>query len=135
MITENWERWEPLPDLAKKYAVEKIVENHEGLSIILTDDDNYANKILLQINGAAFAYRVSYEGFRVDLFGELVEKYGDKFHSTWTFFKVNNSEYLKCFDQQSCTITSRLELQHFCLIAMESVVDIAVYNEPKITLL
>ncbi len=139
-MTESWERWEPVEGLAKNYYAEKVVEDYDGLSIILIDNDNNAHKILFQVEQAALAYRISYEGFRVKLFRELREKYGSEFHASWTFFKVNDSEYVKWIDQESDTIASHWSstinpLQHICLMTMEAVIDVISYGEPKITFL
>ncbi len=134
-MTESWERWEPVSGLAKKYYVEKIEELDEAFSISLVDYNNDSNKILLDFNYLVDSYRSVYGTFRHKLIVELDEKYGSDFYGHWTFFKVNNSEYLKWLNQESYTITSSLSLIHFSLIAIDAVVDIIAYDEPKITFL
>ncbi len=136
MISENWERWEPLPSLCTKYSLEKIIEEGE-VSIVLSGHKNETSRILLKIS-RLFAYTVTKNSFDDKLFNDLQEKYGPEFHTTWTFFKVNNSDFIKWIDQESSTIASswareEKPMQHFCLITMEEVIDIMVYGEPKIT--
>ncbi len=138
MISGNWERWEPIPNLCAKYSAESIIEDGE-ISIVLFDQKNETHKLLLKIR-ALYAYMVTQNSFSDKLFSDLQEKYGPEFHNHWTFFKVNNSDFVKWVEQESCTIasswaTKEKPMQHVCLLTMEEVIDIIVYGEPKVTLL
>jgi len=66
---------------------------------------------------------------------DLKNTYGGDFYGNWTFFKVENSSYLKWLSEQSCTVTDHLNLQHICCITEDSILDIATSYEPEISLI
>ncbi len=135
-MIESWERWEPIPNLARCHDVEKVVESFQNFSLeIIELETDQNNKILLDFGKTVQAYRNVYETFRVMLFTKLRNKYGTDFYANWTFFKVQDSEYIKWIEQRSNTSCSSIKLSHFSFLFNDSVVDVIASQEPKIILL
>ena len=92
--------------------------------IELSNEDE-TEKILLKWDGCVVSYTCSEESARSILY--------DKQELTkWTFFKVENSSYLKCIEEQSLVIEQRNKLTHYCIIGINSVVDIIASYEPEV---
>ncbi len=135
-MTEQWERWDPMPGLLKKYYAEKVIETPNGFSLMLIGyEKNQESEILLDFGKSVKAYRNVYETFRDNLIIDLDEKYGTGFYGEWTFFKVKNSEYFNLIEKKFLGTSPNASFSHFCLILAESVIDIIAYDEPKITVL
>lgn len=131
MNLEQWTRWEFAPDIAGKYDIESLISNIDGLFIRLYSSDN-TRKIELAFTPCADAYRQTNESFMFNLPGELDIKYGGDFFAHWTFFKVENSEYLLWLSKQSQGYSTEFDFVHFCLLGEDSVIDIIARREPHI---
>lgn len=62
----------------------------------------------------------------------LSQKYGTNFYTEWTFFKIENSDYLNWIYKESCIANQSNELVHFCLMAMDDILDIVADYEPNV---
>lgn len=134
-MQEKWSRWEPINNLSKKYYVESITDSiTDGFKIILINDQNPEKKVLLSWPNTVYAYRSTYESFTLLTLHNLSENYGTEFYD-WTFFKIENSEYLKWISEQSYEITESLNFIHFCIYGTESMVEILDNSEPTVTLI
>lgn len=131
-MTEIWERWEPTTEISQKYYVDTIIDNIKGLRIILSDSENEDSKIEISFDNSVHAYRSTDEGYRQEMLNYIDEKYGTKFYSEWTLFKVTNSEYLEWISNQSFAIAESENLIHFAIVAVDSIIDIIAAYEPKI---
>lgn len=132
MMDELWERWEPTTEISKKYYVDSIIDNIQGLRIILSDAKNEDSKIVIVFDNSVHAYRSTDESYRQKILNYIDEKYGTEFYSEWTLFKVNKSEYFEWICNQSFGITESEELSQFSIIAVDSIIDIIASYEPKI---
>ena len=139
MIVEQWIRWVPLENLASKYYVEDISDSFHGFKVILVEahnkEKNKEKKIEIFFKDSIWAYRNTYESFRIETLAFLKENYGTKFYGEWTFFKVINSTYLTWLSVESGTVTNDLNLIHFCIYSTEEVVDIVAGYEPIVKFL
>lgn len=126
-MQEQWMRWEPIKGLLANYDIDAIFDTQEGLKIIL--ECNQKKVSVLFKNGAA-SYIKTDETLRYKKICELSEKYEGNFYASWTFFKVENSEYLKWLEVQSCTISQGYQLQHFSFMTDDSILDVATSGEP-----
>lgn len=126
-MSEKWIRWEPIEGLLANYDIDAILDLEEGLKIILKCDQKQVNVFFK--NGAA-SYIKTDETLRCYLIGSLSKQYGRDFYASWTFFKVENSEYLQWLEEQSCTISQGYDLQHFVFMTDDSILDVATSGEP-----
>ena len=137
-MTEQWIKWEPIQGLAGQYDLEFISDDmkKDGKCIVILAEykngknGNKGLRITWEKN-PVWAFRVTDESFRQKLINDLSEKHGSEFYVHWTFFKVENSEYLKWLSEQSCEVTDYLKFQHFSILGIESFVDIVSWSEPK----
>ena len=66
---------------------------------------------------------------------ELDKRYGTEFYVNWSFFKIENSAYLDWLSQQSYGYAKDFKIQHFVIMGMHYIVDVAANNDPEITFL
>lgn len=135
-MSEKWIRWEPIKNLARKYYIESIAESIEDpFKVILSDAGNKGKNVLISFSNGVRAYRSTDKPYALDTIHFLVKTYDKDFYVDWAFFKIENSEYLKWLSEKSCGISDYQHLIHFCILAADSIVDIAVDYEPTITFL
>jgi hypothetical protein len=123
-MKEVWEMWIPKNKLVEKYYVDSLKNDVEGLTIVLTNDIN-EKKLILRWEGVVESYTCSEESSRNEL-------YANDSLTKWTFFNIKNSKYIEWINRQSSGICSLKELQHFCIVAIDSIVDIIAEYEPEI---
>lgn len=131
-MNEIWERWVPTTEISKKYYINSIIDDIQGLKIILSDAEIEDSKIEIVFDNSVHAYRSTDESYRQKMLNYIDEKYGTEFYSEWTLFKVVNSEYLEWICNQSFDIAELEELNHFSIIAVDSIIDIIAAYEPII---
>ncbi len=135
MQQEQWTRWEPIENLSEKYWVESIADGIEGLTILLFDDEDRQKKVLVKFTGTTESYQRTDESSTLKRLYALHQKYGAEFITTWTFFKVLNSSYVKWLSDQSYGFMQPAYFQHFVLVTVDDVVDIIDPCEPKVEFL
>ena len=133
-LVERWSRWEPIEGLDPKYYLDGIIDSIDELRIRLISDRDQSLGVDLTFD-SAWCYRVSYESFRADLTYQLGVKYGIDFGTKWTFFKVEESDYLSWFSRESYEFSNSAEMTHYCLLSLEAVVDIAASTDPVVSLI
>jgi len=136
-MSEQWIQWKPAVNLEGKYFVESICDMLDGLHIIFDPSEKSKNpkKLKFFFEYSVKSFRIADESCRTQMLFDLKNIYGDNFYGNWTFFKIENSSYLKWLSEQSCTITDYLSMQHICCIAGNSVLDLATGYEPEISLI
>lgn len=130
-MKENWQRWEPISGLVKKYYVESLSDKVNGFELLLSEANN-SNILQVLFPDSVHAYRSSDESFRQTTLQYLDEQYGSEFYSEWTFFKVEDSEYMQWLVSQSYEILESELLTHFVFLASDSIVDVIAAYEPLI---
>lgn len=133
-LSEKWSRWESILGLEAKYNVVEIVDGHDGVKIKLISYYDQSLGVELEFE-AAWAYRVSYDSLRFNIIDRLTDKYGSDFYVGWTFFKVNNSDYLDWLDKESYGTSDGFQLTHYFIMGMEQFIDIASGTEPIVRLI
>ena len=131
-MTEEWVRWEPVPDLASRYYIDSVHNDSNGFTIVLSEDRIVTNKVYVRFKDWVNSYRQTDETFRAYLIHKLHEKYGVAFYSQWSFFKVHNSSYISWLSAESSTISDNFELIHFVVFDPNNVIDIIAGYEPTI---
>lgn len=133
---EEWTQWKPLQNLSKKYykesASNKILDKINGFTIILADANENSPKIKIYFKDGVYAFHNYIDNFRLLTIDYLEEKYGTDFCANWTFFKVENSEYLKWLLEQSGETPDNYRLMHYCIITDYEILEIAATHEPTV---
>ncbi len=132
---EQWIRWEPIKDLSEKYYVDAISDTKKGFRITLLDAHNEKKKVKIFFKKSVDFYQSTEETLTIKRLDELFCKYGEKFPTTWTFFKVTNSSYVQWLANQSCGIIEPQRLIHYAVLAIDYFVDIVDPCEPVVTLM
>jgi hypothetical protein len=127
-----WARWTPIPKLSEKYYIDAINDTAEGLKIILSEEKNEKKNLQIVFDSSVHSCMNTNETFRLKAIYTLREKYNSEFYTTWTFFKVTNSRYVKWVGEQSLGIVELESLTHFSIVSVDSVVDIVAAYEPKV---
>jgi len=135
MMTEQWSQWKPINNLAGKYYIESISDNINGLKIVFFEWHNETKKVIITFTDSVDAYRSTDEIFRLKLISDLKEKYKSKLYGKWTFFKVDNSAYIKWLSKQSYTISDERSFMHFSFVGVDSILDVVTNYEPKVALI
>lgn len=131
LFEEVWTRYQPAyPILKPPYDIISIKDNMDNLKIIL--HSTKCNQKLEVIFGSSWAHRKSYETFRLNLVSQLSKQYGSEFYVEWSFFKIDNSNYLKWLSEESNRWTDKLKLNHFVIIGVDFIMDIIATEEPQI---
>lgn len=134
-MTEQWTRWEPIPNLAPKYNINEINFNKKGLNIILMEDELDNNIVEISFKKPIIAYTRTDESFILSLLCNLAKVYGDDFYGKWTFLKVTDSHYIQRISETlRHTISDSSCLMHFVLMAGNDMVDIISDYEPEVSM-
>jgi hypothetical protein len=87
-------------------------------------------KILVTFNQSIDAYRSTDESFRLKTMSEIDQSQGSAFYGQWTFFKVENSNYIQWLAEEAPEIFIPKDYMHFSFISVEGFVDIVTTYEP-----
>lgn len=129
-MKEQWTRWE-LPRVSKNYYCQSLIDTpSDGFQISLFDDNN--NKIIISFTSSVDAYRTTDENFVFNTLEYLEKKYGKEFYSTWSFFKIENSEYLEWLKKESGGTFEIYQLKHYCIWTINCRIDVISNYEPEI---
>ena len=128
IFDEKWFKWEPSVNLKPNYDVISINDNMDHLKILLFSVDR--KQKMSVIFGSSWAHKKSYESFRMHLIAQLSERYGDEFYTKWSFFKIENSNYLNWLSAESSGWTDMLNLNHFVIMGIDFIVDVVATEEP-----
>jgi hypothetical protein len=129
-MQEKWIRWEPAANLSTNYYTKSIIDTPEGFKVNLFD--NSGKKILVSFPNSVFAYRSTDESFIYDTLDFLEKNYSKTFYTDWSFFKIENSEYLEWLKKQSGEMYEVYNLKHFCIFTINCMIDIANDSGPEI---
>lgn len=128
---EKWSRWDPgITNLNGKYNLKRIVDEMGRLKVYLTHHNT--NQHIKAVFDSVWAHRNTYETFRMFLVSELSDLYGDEFYTNWSFFKVDNSSYMKWLSLESAGLVDNPPLTHFVIMGTDFIADIVTAEEPKI---
>lgn len=130
-MQELWTRWEPENILPRKYNIELVTETNNGeLKITLSDPDD-TQKVYVTFPEID-SYRNTNESYTLEIIHYLEKTYGRSFYANWTFFKIENSEYLEWLSDKSHGISDDYQMMHFCILGRDFLVDIACTSDPII---
>ena len=134
IFNEIWHRWEPNLEITGRYRIGDFGFTDDGFKIIV---EHRETKQVVEIlfNCTITAFRSTDEGRRLKLFYDLEAKYGSDFYRKWSFFKVENSDYLSWLSDQSYEISDLLQTKHFVILDSEEILDITSHIEPEFKIL
>ncbi len=128
---EEWIRWQPLKNVSGKYYLESVIWSERGVIIVLSDELNL-QKIEIQFENFVDAYRSTNESFYSVTFSDLSSRYGADFYKEWSFFKIQNSEYVQWLSKKSATWADEFLFIHFCILGGDEIVEIVARYEPTV---
>ena len=130
----RWSRWNPISNIPnEKLYVDELTDGigEERLKIKLSNEDE---SFFLEISfWHPTFYMYTDEGKRIRTLVNLREKYGKGFHSSWTLFKVEDSEILSWAYAES-GLKDIIQLQHYVIMAADEFIDIISEYEPEVTM-
>lgn len=129
-MQEKWIRWEPVSGLSKKYHSKLISNSYSGGFVINLADES-DKRISIKFSGSVISYRVTSESHIFNTLTFLENNYESKFYSEWTFFKIENSEYLEWMKKQ-LIIEDYIPLTHLCILADDLMLDFITTYEPEV---
>ena len=134
-INESWTKWIPIANLAKKYYIKEILDSiDEGFKVKLLENGNQEKGVTIFFDESVWIYKYTDESFRQYTVAKLNAQYGVDFYAKWTFFKIENSDYLKWISEESYGMYDNLEWRHFCILTDNEILDIIAVYEPEVTL-
>lgn len=132
-MDEIWQRWEPIVGLRDKYCVEYIDDSIDSFRVRLYWDYYHdSQRVDIIFENSVDAYRRSEALYRHGLILDLDQRYGKEFYAQWTLFRVSHSRYIDWISQESCRISDQMPLQHFAIVAANSLVDVVTTYEPNV---
>lgn len=129
-MQENWIKWNPANVPEGEFIVTDYIQNKDGTKFILDDENNI---VVILFDGITPIIRSSVEGIRMRTWGEVQQKYNDKFFfRNWFLYKVENSKLSKWAEEESCGFYVSDQLTHYCVVTSEEIIDILSSFEPII---
>lgn len=130
---EEWVKLQQHKIPEGQFVVTSFVQNSDGARIILDDEENIVE---IFFDGVPSLIRIATEGIRMRTWGEIQLKYQDKFFFRNCFFyQVKNSKLTKWAIEESCNFYDSEQLNHYCIVTSEELIDILASFEPIVTLL
>lgn len=129
---EIWHRWEPIKSgLIDNYYIDHVDDGMDGFKVLLMQE-NTGQYLELYFIESVWAYRSTEIGMRSDLFYWLSKEYGDDFYDKWAFFRVEQSSYIKWISNECSSTIAGINLIHFVIKGLDSVLDIIASEYPEI---
>jgi hypothetical protein len=133
MMSEQWRKWEPIPGLEGIYDLEKLCDDLTGYEIILVHSKDKNKKIRLVWKTSVHSCTRTDKIFASKIIASIDRKYGSEFHKNWSFFSLEDSDYLKRLYEESHTLSeSFYGVIHFAIITSDSIIDIIPAYEPEV---
>ena len=131
-MAEHWTRWYPSEvSLAPKYHIDTIIHDLDNFRMLLTDKQNEKQQVWVIFEHSIDIFRNTDESYCLKTITMLTEKHGKEFYTEWTFFKVENSEYLRWIFEQSLETFPQEWYTHFAFLEDNSIVDVVSNYEPR----
>ena len=131
--------WKPIEGLEDStFTIYSATFDLNGLKIILYKDSNPKKNIFINFSDIE-AYRITEECSSMHLLeGPVIPYEGyispkeEKKQFAWSFFKVENSEYLKWASQQCNALSKDLKLIHYAIWDELWAIDVLSSAEPDV---
>lgn len=112
-----------------EYIITNFIEDLNGVKILLLNEEEHIVEIIF--DGFPVLVRSAAEGLRMRTWGNVQQKYNDKFIFRKSFlFEVRKSTLVKWCVQESCGFYEESQLKHYCIVTSEEIIDIISTFEP-----
>ncbi|MGG3453571.1 hypothetical protein [Paenibacillus rhizolycopersici] len=129
-MQEEWIRLEQGVIPEGQFIVESLIQDSDGTKVILDDEKNVVE---IFFDGIPTLIRSTTEGIRMRTWSEVQLKYQNKFFfQKWFFYQVKNSKLSKWAIEESCDFYEEEQLNHYCIVTSEEVIDILAGFKPII---
>jgi hypothetical protein len=127
---ENWIKWN-LTNIPKgEYIVTDFVQNADGVTITLDDEENI---IQIYFDGIPTVIRMSVAGLRIKTCREAMDRYNDAhLYRDCFLYTIENSNLSKWAEEESCGFREESEFTHYCIVTTQEVVDVMAIFAPEV---
>ena len=116
--TDVFVPWHPLPDAKLPMYVDAVLDDNDGFRIIMSDDSGGADAFIVAFENP-LAYRNTNESYLLSLWSSVEkEKLGK------IFYMIENSSYLKSFNEMSERVYADWDIKHFAFYTVEDCIDV-----------
>lgn len=130
---EIWNKLIPSESFFSSFYIDSIVSDSEGLFITLKND-SIGESIKVIFDGSMFSNRTTQK----NSFSKTIESLDETFCKSWSFFKVENSDYLEWLKEQSYGIYENeredYKMKHYVLIGSNLVFEVLTPGYPEISI-
>ena len=133
-MQDQWTYWIPIKGLDQKYDLHSFLDNNIFFKIIFFSQNNSHQLEVLFERGVG-SYEINQESIYLEKLSTLTQQYGLDFFKKWTFFKINDSRYLKFLSQQSHTISDTRNFIHFSMVTERAIINIIATQDPLIKII
>lgn len=128
---EKWIKWEPIQGIIPGFYEECVGDCKEGFIIILRSTKTNDKKDLrVRWSHFVVSYTVTNETYMDTIFSDL--RLRDVTYKGGTLFKIENSDYLKRLSYSSGTLTDYMDLTHFVIVTIDSIIEVVADYEPEV---
>jgi len=132
------ERWEPvqISEIDKKYGraeYAKIIDDEHGLRIELVFENDSRVRFLFETS--VLAYNVCDEGRRLKTLNFFIEQYGLGMFGKYPVYIVENSGYIKWFNEECYDAFSKYTISHYVFVTSTDIIDILTTYAPQVSVI
>ncbi len=128
---EKWEKWVPREGMPIPSDIKSVVLDDEGLVVTMADETK-KKKLTFSFEGTVYSYRFTDESCFLKTLHYLKENYDDDFVHGTTLYKVENSNYLESFKEESYGAYDNVK--HYVFYTADDVLEVLSPYPPKVTL-
>lgn len=133
-MQEKWNKCNFIIDNFGKMYLEELTKRKGEMELILRGElHNTVVKILF--DGEVLSFRCSDEGRRIKTINDLDKVYGLDFYKNQNYFIIENSEYIKRFNEETYDIYKNFNIVHYVFILSDDIIDILSTFPPIIEVL
>lgn len=129
MTKTNWKRWYPLENISSQVNLDSLSYCDDELilnfSLIYSIRD-----ITVTFKDSMLSYRSADEGNFTDTYAFLNRTKEKDFYEKWSFFKLENSNYIEWFKKQANS-NKQVNVEHY-LFLTEDVFEILATSAPTV---
>ncbi len=131
MMKEIKRKWEPIANLTHNYGVEYLLDNKNGLEILLFD--RWTEDILKVTFEGHLLYRNINDSYYLN--GPDFLPDNEESEEPWEFYIIENSEFKKWFKMQdAANLCDPKEIIHYAIYTTDDCIDVLSWRDtlPKL---
>ena len=129
---EQWKQIQ-IGEISRTYGkadYAKIIDDEQGLQIELVFEND--SKVKFSFETSVLSYTVCDEGRRLKTLDFLTKQYGADFFGECPVYMLENSGYLRWFNEECYDILSGHTVNHYVFLTSNDIVDVLTTYAPKI---